>query len=344
MRLAIFGIAVTLLWARHLTSFDMKSLRAQQSSLQGHFSGLRANQYHTLISQPGTWLWLQTAHPERKMLFFWPLVLFFQYLIYCFPPGCLWWIYEQTKSKGCFSLSYLNIVAFKVGKWEITSLSLQSRCTLACNMTSPWKWRPAALSGYAQLITVRVQNKFQMFQVEKTWGWCVGREGEGCLWEPPTEGRALLVKICLSWGLDGGTGFQVEAPALLLAPQICLLDLAGRCSATGNWGIIPAAFKTGTYPCVTAPSSCSTWHSLCSEALMEAVEANGICFSLFITSNYSSIEFNYYLFFFFLPFEKCCSIEKGSHLSRLHLTLSGSKAGRSFKLLLSVKLTTKKSS
>lgn len=54
---------------------------------------------------------------------------------------------------------------------------------------------------------------------------------------------------------------------------------------------------------------------------MKAAEANGICFSLFIRSNYSSVEFNYYFF----AFKKCCLMEESSHLSRLHLMLSGSK-------------------
>lgn len=32
---------------------------------------------------------------------------------------------------------------------------------------------------------------------------------------------------------------------------------------------------------------------------MKAAEVNGICFSLFSRSNYSSVEFNYYLFCLF---------------------------------------------
>lgn len=136
MRLAIFGIAVILLWARHLTSFYMKSLRAQQSSLQGHFSGLRTNQYHILISQPGTWLQLQTAYPEADTrLLASCALLSISYLL--FPPKLLWWIYEQTKSKGCFSLSYLNIVAFKIKKKEITRLSLCYCGNLTWSMTCP---------------------------------------------------------------------------------------------------------------------------------------------------------------------------------------------------------------
>lgn len=56
---------------------------------------------------------------------------------------------------------------------------------------------------------------------------------------------------------------------------------------------------------------------------MEATKASSVCFSLFIRSNYSSVEFNY----FFFAFLKYCSMEGSSHLSGLHLVLSGSKGG-----------------
>lgn len=56
---------------------------------------------------------------------------------------------------------------------------------------------------------------------------------------------------------------------------------------------------------------------------MKAAKASSVCFSLFIRSNYSSVEFNYYFF----AFLKYCLMEGSSRLSGLHLVLSGSKGG-----------------
>lgn len=141
----------------------------------------------------------------------------------------------------------------------------------------------------------------------------------------------------------GGSSSAPDTPNLLPGPGWPLLS---------HWelhlGIIPAALKMRTY----SMCHCSQLPQHIAFTLFSS--SVGSCWGqwhlfLFIYyKQYSSIEFNYYFFFFscLLPFVfwKCCSMEKGSHLSRLHLTPSGSKAGRSFKLLLSVKLTTKKSS